>query len=290
MSISHQGAAAVRSVGLTVQLGARTVLDSITFEVRRGEWLALVGPNGAGKTSLLRAIAGLVHAKGALDVDGCRPRHVSPRRLARHVGYVPQTPDVPSGMTVEEYVCLGRTAHVPYFGVETSRDLEVVREVIELLDLTALRGRLLAELSGGERQRAVLARALAQEAPVLLLDEPTASLDLGHQQQVLELVDGLRAGRALTVLSAIHDLTLASQFADRLLVLSAGRCVATGPPRAVLTEELVSEHWGAPVAILTGPDGALVVTSRRLTAPTTAPDDRNDRTARDRARLRPARP
>jgi iron complex transport system ATP-binding protein len=240
----------LRSVSLSYD-GA-PVVRGLSLRVPHGAWVGLIGPNGAGKTTVLRAIAGLVPHEGRILVDGRDVRAMGRRRLSRTVAYVPQRPTLPRGMTVAEYVLLGRTPHVPYLGTETRRDRQVVAWALERLGLGGLADRPLGSLSGGEAQRAVLARALAQEAPVLLLDEPTAALDVGHQQEVLELVDGLRAAQGLTVVSAMHDLTLAGQFADRLVLLSRGRAVAEGPARAVLTEGTVGEHYGARVRILEG--------------------------------------
>jgi iron complex transport system ATP-binding protein len=162
-------------------------------------------------------------------------------------------------MTVADYVLLGRTPYIAYLGTEGRHDLEVSARVIDRLQLSAFKERPLGSLSGGEVQRVLLARALAQEAPVLLLDEPTAALDVGHQQHVLELVDELRHEHYLTVLSAMHDLTLAGQFADELLLLDAGRAVAAGPAREVLTEATIRRHYGASVRILEEPDGGVAV-------------------------------
>ena len=152
---------------------------------------------------------------------------MSRRKLARVVAYVPQRPELPPDMTVSDYVLLGRTPHIGYLRVETAADRRICAELIDRLALSAMAGRVLATLSGGELQRLVLARALAQQAPVLLLDEPTSALDLGRRVDALELVDELRRERSLTILSAVHDLTLAGQFADRLLLLDRGR-VAEG--------------------------------------------------------------
>jgi iron complex transport system ATP-binding protein len=252
---------------LDVQLDGAPILSDVSLDVAFGEWLTVIGPNGAGKTTLLKAIAGLVPTSGTVEVGGVRPAERGRRAMAKLVAYVPQTPLMPDGMTVFEYVLLGRTAHLPYLAMESSHDLEVVREVLDRLDLVALHGRALGSLSGGEQQRAVLARALAQESPVLLLDEPTTALDVGHQQHVLELVEALRMAHGLAVVSAMHDLTLAGQFADRLLVLSRGRVVASGRPAAVLTEAIVSEHWGARVRIVHDDDGGVVVLPVRARRP-----------------------
>jgi iron complex transport system ATP-binding protein len=162
-------------------------------------------------------------------------------------------------MEVFGYVLLGRTPYIPYFGSESDRDIEITREVIRSLELDHLAGRQLGAISGGEAQRVVLARALVQEAPVLLLDEPTEALDIGHQQQVLELVDAIRKERRLTVLCAMHDLTHASQFTDVLVLMDGGRMVSVGPPAEVLTEAAIQTHFDASVRIDRGPDGAIVV-------------------------------
>jgi iron complex transport system ATP-binding protein len=159
-------------------------------------------------------------------------------------------------------VLLGRTAHIPFLGREGAHDFAVLAQVLELLDLADLADREVVTLSGGERQRAVIARALAQEAPVLLLDEPTTALDIGHQQQVLVLVDELRRSRGLTVVSAMHDLTLAAQHADGFVLLHEGRVVARGNAREVFTPALVERVFDATVSVIDD-DGDLVIVPRR---------------------------
>ncbi len=237
---------------VTVELGGRPVVDGVSFAVEHGEWVTLIGPNGAGKSTLLRAIAGLVPHSGTIALDGRPIRKLKRRDLARRVAVVPQVPLMPSAMSVREYVLLGRTPHVSYAGREGRRDHAAVEQALVRLDLRGLAERELGTLSGGERQRAVLARALAQEAPLLLLDEPTTALDAGRQQEALELIDALRLDAGLTVVAAMHDLTLAGQYAPRLLLLSGGRIVAQGDASEVLTEALVAEHYGARVRVLEG--------------------------------------
>ena len=165
-------------------------------------------------------------------------------------------------MTVSEYVLLGRTPHVGYLAKESSEDVAAATRALDRLDLMGYADRLLGTLSGGERQRAVVARALAQEAPVILLDEPTSALDIGHQQQALELLDGLRHDVGLTLVAAMHDLTLAAQYADRMILLDRGRVVADGSPADVLTEERLSRHYEASVRVLEL-DGRMAVLPRR---------------------------
>jgi iron complex transport system ATP-binding protein len=249
--------------GLSVELGGSRVLDGVNAQIDHGEWVALIGPNGAGKSTLLRAAIGLVPYEGSVVLDGDEVAKLRPRELARRVAFVPQAPLLPPGMLVSEYVLLGRTPHIGAFGSEGRHDLDAVQRALERLDLIPLARRQLRTLSGGEQQRAVLARALAQDTPFLLLDEPTASLDLGRQQQVLELVAGIREHGELTVLCAMHDLTLAGQYADRLLLLSRGCVVAGGPPAEIATEALISAHYGAEVRVIIEDGLVAVIPVRR---------------------------
>ena len=254
--------------GVTVELGGKPVVDSVDAEVADGEWLGLIGPNGAGKTTLLRAIARLVPFAGEIALAG-RPVDELPRaELARLVAVVPQDPSTPPWMTVAEYVLLGRTPHLGPLAKEGTRDREAAARSLARLDLLPFAERRLGTLSGGEKQRVVVARALAQEARIVLLDEPTAALDIGHQQQALELLDGLREESGLTLVAAMHDLTLAAQYADRMLLLDAGRVVADGPPADVLTEALIATHYGAAIDVISV-GGRPVVVPRRDLARTT---------------------
>jgi iron complex transport system ATP-binding protein len=249
-----------------VRYGRRTAVAGFDDTVKPGEWLCLIGPNGAGKSSVLRAVAGLVPYSGRVDIDGAPLHARSPRRRAELVAFVPQSPELPDDMTGEEYLLLGRNPYIPYFGVESAHDRAMVANVLDRLDLHDLARRPLATLSGGERQRMVIGRALAQEAPILLLDEPTSALDIGHQQQALELVDRLRREHGLTVVSAMHDLTLAGLYADRLSLLHRGHVVSTGPAAHVLRPETLSEFYGVSVAVHHDPDGTVVVVPRRSPA------------------------
>jgi iron complex transport system ATP-binding protein len=250
---------------VAVALAGRAVVEDVTLRVGPGCWTLLIGPNGAGKTTLLRAVAGVVAHAGTIAVAGGDPRELSARERARRLAVVWQSPLLPLDMTVREYVLLGRTAHLGMLGRVGERDDEAVGDAIARLDLDRLAARALGSLSGGERQRAVLARALAQEAPLLLLDEPTTALDVGRQQEVLDLVGELRVERGLTVLGAMHDLTLAGQYADRLALLDGGRLVAHGRPAEVLTEQLIARHYRAHVHVV-DLDGAPVVLPARARA------------------------
>jgi len=258
----------VNAIGLesvTVVLGDRPVVDGVDLEIAEGEWLGLIGPNGAGKTTLLRAIARLVPFSGRIVLDGRETRELHRTELSRLVALVPQDPSTPPWMTVAEYVLLGRTPHLGRLAKEGTRDREVAARALKRLDLLGYRDRLLGTLSGGERQRVVVARALAQEARIVLLDEPTAALDIGHQQQALELLDVLRSESGLTLVAAMHDLTLAAQYADRMVLLDAGSVVADGPPRDVLTEALIGAHYEAAIHVV-DVDGRIAVVPSRPTA------------------------
>jgi iron complex transport system ATP-binding protein len=248
---------------LSVDYDGTNALSGVSIDVDDGSWLGLIGPNGSGKTTLLRSLAGLVASDGEITFDGAPVSAAHRRRVARIVAYVPQRPVLPSQMTVSEYVLLGRTPHISFFGSESHRDRVVAAEVIGRLELDDFAHRSLGSLSGGEVQRAVLARALAQQAPLLLLDEPTAALDIGHGQKVLELVDTLRAERDLTVISSMHDLTLAGHFADRLALLAKGRLLAAGPIREVLTERVLARHYGAELRVIEDGAGGVAVLPRR---------------------------
>ena len=249
--------------GLTVRYSTAVALDGVSGQVAAGEWLGLIGPNGAGKTTLLNAIARLLPSAGDVVVCGQQAGRLSRRQLARLIAYVPQRPLLPPDMTVSDYVLLGRTAHIGYLRTESRADRQACASVIGRLDLGSMAGRELRAMSGGELQRVVLARALAQEAPVLLLDEPTSALDVGRRMEALELIDEVRRERSLTVLSAIHDLTLAGQFASRLMLLADGRVAAAGRPAEVLSDELLGRHFGPAVQLMTTDAGDIAVISQR---------------------------
>ncbi len=232
-----QTAADLACDGVSVSLGGRRIVDRVSLAVATGRWCTIAGPNGAGKTTLVRAIAGLVAYDGSVRVGGAALDRLRPSARARLVALVPQQPVVPPAITVLDYVLLGRTAHLPPLGVESAVDLDAARGAIEELDLGPFCGRHVGSLSGGERQRAVIARALAQSSPVLVLDEPTTGLDLGYQQDVLDLVSAMCRERGLTVLSTMHDLTLAGAYSDELVLMTEGRVVASGPVAETLTAE-----------------------------------------------------
>ncbi len=253
----------VAFAGVSVAYDTNVVLRDFDLEVAGGEWVSLIGPNGAGKTTVLRATAGLVRFQGHITIGGVQLGALRARELARRMAFVPQAPHMPAGMQVAQYVLLGRSPHLSYLAREGARDRAVVADLLDRLWLAPLATRPLDRLSGGERQRAVIARALAQQSPILLVDEPTSALDIGRQQEVLELIDGLRLERGLTVIAAMHDLTLAGQYSDRLVLLVAGEVQSVGTPSQVLTEGVIGRHYGAEVRVLRVAGGGHVVAPLR---------------------------
>jgi iron complex transport system ATP-binding protein len=234
--------------------GGGPVLDGLHLEVREGEMLGVVGPNGSGKTTLIQLIGGtLSPSGGAISIHGSDLKELGPGQRARLVSVVPQNPQLPLGFTVLQLVLLGRNPHLALLQWEGRHDLEVAEWAMRLTDTHRFADRTLATLSGGERQRALVAMALAQEAPVLLLDEPTSSLDLAHQVRMMDLVRRLHRQRGGAVLIAMHDLTLAAQYCTRLVLLAGGRSFAEGPPGEVLTRENISRVYGAEVHVLSHP-------------------------------------
>ncbi|WP_181692960.1 ATP-binding cassette domain-containing protein [Natronomonas sp. LN261] len=246
---------------VSVELGDTSVLEDVSLRIPEGTFVALVGPNGAGKTTLLRTCNGLVSpATGAVRVDGRHVMSASPREIGRLVATVPQETAAVFDFDVSAFVAMGRTPHRSRFETADDADRTAVESALERTDTARFADRSVTELSGGERQRVVFARALAQETPVLLLDEPTASLDINHQRRTLALARELVAA-GKTVVAAIHDLDLAARFCDRIALLSGGTVLADGPPDAVLTADRIESAFGVRTAVGTNPaTGSLSVT------------------------------
>ncbi len=247
---------------LTVRRSGRPVVHGLDLAVDRGEWVGLIGPNGAGKSTVLEAAAGLLDSSGAVEIGGKSMRSLSPIERAKRVSLVPQSPVIPPGMSVIDYVMLGRNPYLGRFGVESPDDVLAANVAIADLDLGPFASKRVEDLSGGERQRVVIARALAQACPVLLLDEPTSALDVGVRMGVLDHIDAIRRSCGLTVISAVHDLTLAAQFCDRLVMLAGGSIVAEGSAEGVLTPDTIRRHYGARVRVISDDDGVIVIPIR----------------------------
>ncbi|WP_254840175.1 heme ABC transporter ATP-binding protein [Natronomonas marina] len=248
--------------GVSVELGGATVLSDVSVSVGEGQFLALVGPNGAGKTTLLRVCNGALPAdEGTVTLDGAAVESLSAREISRAAATVPQETHLAFDFDVRDVVAMGRTPHRSRFGTADDTDHEAVERALERTDTARFADRSVGGLSGGERQRVLVARALAQSTPALLLDEPTASLDINHQVRTLALAREL-ADEGKTVVAAIHDLELAARFCDEVALLSEGRLLDTGPPESVLSADRLESAFGVRTAVSTNP-----VTGTRAVTP-----------------------
>ncbi|MDI6768641.1 MAG: heme ABC transporter ATP-binding protein [Anaerolineales bacterium] len=248
--------------GLSVSYGTRRVLHDVSLEVCSGEVMALIGPNGAGKSTLVRAVSGVIPLLGGkIRTNGDDLAALPPMQRARYLAVVPQAVSLPPAFTVWETVLMGRTPYLNFLGQASASDEERVQHALERVAALDLAERRVGELSGGEQQRVLLARALAQSTPILLLDEPTSNLDLHYQVSLMEIVRGLAQRDHLAVLIALHDLNLAARYADRVALLVGGEIKAVGTPRQVLTPELISAAYHLPVSVISHPfaDAPLVL-------------------------------
>ena len=228
--------------------GRKLVVRGITMHVPEGEFVGLIGPNGSGKTTLLRVISGvLAPSEGEVLLRDAPLKTIGKRRLAQMMACLPQELAADLAFTVREIVLMGRAPHLSKLGRETRKDFEVAENALALADVADIADRFMTELSGGERQRAFIAMCLAQEPQILLLDEPTSHLDVGHQLSLLDLVKRLNRRSGMTVVAVFHDLNLASEYCDRLLLLHQGRAEALGSPQEVLTAEIIRRVYQAKV-------------------------------------------
>jgi iron complex transport system ATP-binding protein len=255
--------ASLSATDLSVRLNGTLIVDGATLELKAGELTALIGPNGAGKTTLVRALAGLIPAEGRIALDGRQLDALTTRERARHIAYLPQGHIFHWPMVVAAVVALGRYPHADAFASLTDADRAAVERALNATACGAFAARPVTTLSGGERARVALARALASEAPILLADEPTVSLDPRHQLVVMELL-ARAAHDGGAVLAILHDLTLAARFADRVLVMDRGRLVAEGPPRAVFTPERIAAVFGVDAVIADSEVGPIPILRRPL--------------------------
>jgi iron complex transport system ATP-binding protein len=244
---------------LTFRRSGRLVIDDVDCTVESGTIGAVVGPNGAGKSTLLHLIAGILTAdEGSMRLGADRVEGLTRRNRARRIALAAQQVDSHVDLTAAEVVLLARIPHIPVLGSPSRRDHEVAEAALRRVGAEEFAGRRFAELSGGERQRVLLARALAQEPALLLLDEPTNHLDVRAQLETLGVMRSL-AAEGLTILAALHDLALAATYADTVIVLSAGRVVAAGPPATTLTPEMIAQVYGVHADVLSAPDGRPVI-------------------------------
>ncbi|MFN8411067.1 MAG: heme ABC transporter ATP-binding protein [Anaerolineales bacterium] len=240
---------------LSVYYGDRQILHGIQLDVNSGEVVALIGPNGAGKSTLIRAVSGVIpiHA-GNIFVNQKNVTMLSTMERARHISVVPQAVSMPPAFTVWETVLLGRTPYLNFLGQTSAKDEAFARQALQQADVLHLIDKRMDEISGGEQQRVLLARTLAQDTPILLMDEPTTHLDLSHQIDLLKLVTKQAREKQLTVLIALHDLNLASMFADRIAIVQKGLLCVAGTPQETLTSEIINSIYQVPVHIVSHPE------------------------------------
>ena len=238
---------------LSVSYGSRRILHDISLDVQSGEILALIGPNGAGKSTLIRAVSGVIPYSGHVRANGDDFAAISTLQRAKYIATVPQAVSMPPAYTVWETVLLGRTPYLGFLGQPSQKDEEIARQSLARVSALPFADRRVGELSGGEQQRVLLARALCQSTPILLLDEPTAHLDLQYQVGLLELVSELAHKDDLAVLVALHDLNLAAHYADRIALMVAGNIKAIGKAKDVLQPELIQEAYCLPVQVVQHP-------------------------------------
>jgi iron complex transport system ATP-binding protein len=243
---------------LSYAYGSQQVLQRLSFSIAQGEIFIIIGPNGAGKTTLIKLMAGIIKRQsGVIDVLQKSIDSYSQKKLAQVLAYVPQGLPVGFPFTAEETVLLGRAPHQKVLGLASEDDLEIVRQTMTFTEVDHLARRKLDQLSGGEQQRVLIARALCQQPQVILLDEPTASLDLSHQMRIMDLMEKLKDEKGVTVVMVSHDVNLAAMYADQLLLLKAGEIVCMGTPNAVLNFETLEETYNCQLLVDSSPLGNL---------------------------------
>ncbi|WP_127792604.1 ABC transporter ATP-binding protein [Agromyces sp. LHK192] len=239
---------------VTLGYDRRVIAQDLSVEIPTGSFTVVIGPNACGKSTLLRALARVMApAAGTIVLDGRSISSYPPKEVARRLGLLPQTSIAPEGITVADLVARGRHPHQGVFRQWTAADEQAVLDALDATNTTGLSGRLVEELSGGQRQRVWVAMVLAQQTPIMLLDEPTTFLDIAHQYELLELLRGLHAAGDRTLVAVLHDLNQAARYADHLIVMRDGEVVATGDPTEVLTADLVEDVFGLPCTIIPDP-------------------------------------
>jgi len=234
------------------------VLDNLSFSVAPGEFFVVIGPNGSGKTTLMKLIAGLLTARrGSISVMGKDIRAYARKDLARQIAFVPQLVPTDFPFTVADVVMFGRAPHLGIFGLESEADLSKAEQAMAFTEIGHLAGRRMDQLSGGERQRVFIARAICQEPEVMILDEPTAALDIAHQMRIMDLMEKMKREKRITIIMVSHDVNLAAMYADTLLLLKGGRLAQWGPPAEVLSYESLEPVYGCPLLVDESPLGKL---------------------------------
>ena len=247
---------AISTTNLSHSFGGRKVLNRLSFSVEKGGLFIIIGPNGSGKTTLMKLIAGILRPQnGQIEILGLPNGHYTPKALARAVAFVPQRLPVDLPFTVGEAVLLGRAPYQGVLGIEREKDLEITKQALQFTGIDHLSDSNLSQLSGGEQQRVFIARAICQEPEIMLLDEPTASLDLAHQVKVMDLMEKLREQKAITVIMVSHDVNLAAMYSDQLLLLKDGQIVSIGSPSDVLSFRRLEETYGCKLLVDENPFG-----------------------------------
>lgn len=234
--------------------GPISVLRNINLEIQAGEFVGLIGPNGSGKSTLLKVISGLLQpTAGQIELEGEIVSRLPRKKLARKLACLPQSITLDAPFTVMEVALMGRTPHIGAFGWESQEDIDLAKTALAMADVEPLADRLITQLSGGERQRAYIAMCLAQEPQLLLLDEPTSHLDIGHQLTILNLFAKLNRQKGTTILAVFHDLNLAAEYCSRLMLMDQGQIIADGQPKDVVTPDLLLRTYGADLSVNANP-------------------------------------
>jgi len=247
---------AITTSNLSHSFGKRNVLKHLSFSVEKGDFFIIIGPNGSGKTTLMKLMAGILRPqKGQIEILGLPKPSYSPRALARAVAFVPQRLPVDLPFTVGEAVLLGRAPYQGTLGIESKRDLEIAEQAMQFTEVDHLNSLNIGQLSGGEQQRVFIARAICQEPEIMLLDEPTAALDLAHQVKVMDLMEKLKIEKGITVIMVSHDVNLAAMYSDQVLLLKEGQVVCMGTPSEVLSFRTLEETYACKLLVDESPLG-----------------------------------
>lgn len=247
---------AITTSNLSHSFGKRNVLKHLSFSVEKGDFFIIIGPNGSGKTTLMKLMAGILKPrKGQIEILGLPKPSYSPRALARAVAFVPQRLPVDLPFTVREAVLLGRAPYQGTLGIERERDLEIAEQAMQFTEVDHLNSLYIGQLSGGEQQRVFIARAICQEPEIMLLDEPTAALDLAHQVKVMDLMEKLKIEKGITVIMVSHDVNLAAMYSDQVLLLKEGQVVCMGTPSEVLSFRRLEETYACKLLVDESPLG-----------------------------------